>query len=102
MFYAKYFLKVCVKCDNILKTETCNATKQFVFFFLIKYEIPESDKQCHFKHVVDDEHTQKIIHFLYIESPISFATSLLKYSEKIIHGFENYRRNEMIKKIMYI
>lgn len=46
--------------------------------------------------------TQKIIHFLYKESPISFATSLLKYSEKIIHGFENYRRNEMIKKIMYI
>lgn len=42
--------------------------------------------------------TQKIIHFLYIESPISFATSLLKYSEKIIHGFENYRRNKMIEK----
>lgn len=34
MFYAKYFLKVCVKCDNILKTETYNnATKHFVFFF---------------------------------------------------------------------
>lgn len=67
MFYAKYFLNVCVKCDNILKTETYNkATKHFVFFFLIKYEIPESDKECHFKHVVDDEHTKKLYIFLYI------------------------------------
>lgn len=65
MFYAKYFLKVCVKCDNILKTETYNATKQFVFFFLIKYEIPESDKECHFKHVVDDEHTKNYTFSLY-------------------------------------
>lgn len=64
MFYAKYFLKVCVKCDNILKTETYNnATKHFVFFSLIKYEIPESYKQCHFKHVVDDEHTKNYTFF---------------------------------------
>lgn len=33
-FMPSTFLNVCVKCDNILKTETYNkATKHFVFFF---------------------------------------------------------------------
>lgn len=50
-FMPSTFLKFCVKCDNILKTETYNnATKHFfLFFFLIKYQIPQLDKQCHFK-----------------------------------------------------
>lgn len=65
MFYVKYLLKVCVKCDNILKIEIYNVIKQFVFFFQIKYEILELDKQCYFKYVVDDEYIKNYIFFLY-------------------------------------
>lgn len=37
MFYVKYFLNVCVKCDNILKIEIYNKViKYFVFFFFDK------------------------------------------------------------------
>lgn len=67
MFYVKYFLNVCVKCDNILKIEIYNKViKYFVFFFLIKYEILELDKECYFKYVVDDEYIKKLYIFFYI------------------------------------
>lgn len=62
------FLKFCVKRDNIyiLKTETYNnATKHLFFFFLIKYQIPQLDKQCHFKHVVENE-KKKFIFSLHV------------------------------------
>lgn len=66
-FMHSTFLKFCVKRDNILKTETYNnATKHLFFFFLIKYQIPQLDKQCHFKHVVEDEKTKKQKYFLYM------------------------------------